>query len=144
MEFLEINSKNMFTLFLHMADFIYNRKLEGKIKKDILVLEEFGEVTWFFILSMHKAGWDTLKTNKRNRTFCQSVTSKFTLKIKNNISNKKNKIPKKERKVYYDYWINYHIFLRYLKYPEINKSFLKRMSHDVTLKVTGRIRFSLG
>ena len=99
MEFLEINSKNMFTLFLHMADFIYNRKLEGKIKKDILVLEEFGEVTWFFILSMHKAGWDTLKTNKRNRTFCQSVTSKFTLKIKNNISNKKNKIPKKERKV---------------------------------------------
>jgi len=45
-------------------------------------------------------------------------------------------------------WINYHIFIvTYYKIfsYEISKSFLKRMSHDVTLWKLGmqRIRFSL-
>ena len=52
-----------------MADFIYNRKLEGKTEKDFPFLSEFGEAAWSFLLSIYEAEWDSLKSNKNNRTF---------------------------------------------------------------------------
>ena len=44
MKFLEIDSKDIFTSLLHMADFIKTRKVQkGKIL-DIAKLQDFGEV----------------------------------------------------------------------------------------------------
>ena len=68
-EFQEIDSKNIYTSLLYMADFIYNRKLEGKTEKDFPFLSEFGEAAWSFLLSIYEAEWDSLKSNKNNRTF---------------------------------------------------------------------------
>jgi len=67
MEFLEINSKNMSTSLLHMANFIRNRG--------------FDQVAWEFILSIYSSGWNTLTTNENNRTIRQNIVSNFSPKI---------------------------------------------------------------
>ena len=75
---------------LHMADFIWDIKLVGNIKKNILFLSGF-------ISSIYKAGWDLLKTDDHNRMFCQNIVLKFTPKNTNNNSNKKAKMLKKNK-----------------------------------------------
>ena len=54
-EFLDINSKNISTSLLHMANFICNRKLVENTEKDIPSLSSFGEATGSFISSIYKA-----------------------------------------------------------------------------------------
>lgn len=46
----------MYTSLLHIADFIYNIKLEGKIEKYFPFLSGFGEATWSFLSSIYKVG----------------------------------------------------------------------------------------
>jgi len=52
----QVNSKNMYTSLLHIANFIHNIKLEGKIEKDFLFLSGFGEATRSFLLFIYKVG----------------------------------------------------------------------------------------
>jgi len=42
-KFLDIDSKNISTLLLHMADFIHKRKLVSNTEKDILSLFDFDQ-----------------------------------------------------------------------------------------------------
>ena len=80
MEFLKINSMNMTSLLLYMANmanFIRNRSVKCNMVNDIKQLQGFGQAAWQFILSIYKAGWDVLGTNKNKRMFRQNILSKF-------------------------------------------------------------------
>ena len=80
----------IYTSFLYMANFICNRKLKGKTEKYFLCLSRFGKATWSFLLSIYEARWDSLKSNKNNRTFQQSVASNFSQRNTNSKFNKRN------------------------------------------------------
>ena len=96
-EFLEINSKNILTSLLQIADFIYNRKLKNNIEDDIPALTRFSQAAQSFISSIYKVEWDSLKTNNLNKIFRQNITSKFTPKIISKKSNKRVKLTIKEK-----------------------------------------------
>ena len=55
-EFLEIDSKNMFTFLLYMADYIRSRKVKKGLINNILELKCFSKAAWNFISSIYKAG----------------------------------------------------------------------------------------
>ena len=64
MEFLEIDSKNIFTFLLWIADYIRARKVKkGKIS-DVTKLQEFGKAAWNFISSIYKAEWNIISINR--------------------------------------------------------------------------------
>ena len=79
-DFLDINSKNISTSLLWIANFIWNRNIADKIEKDILSLISFEQTAWSFILSIYKAEWNSLKADNHNRIFCQNIILKFNLK----------------------------------------------------------------
>ena len=64
----EINVNNIKISLMHMSDFIRNRKLENNRKEDIPFLNGFGQITFEFISSLFKGGWDVLKTDINNKT----------------------------------------------------------------------------
>ena len=80
MEFLDINTKNIFTSLLRMANFIKSRKIIRGKAMDVAELQDFGEAVWSFILSIYKAGWDLLLVDKHNSSFKNKVANKFTSK----------------------------------------------------------------
>ena len=63
-----------------MANFIRSRKVVNGRANDIPELIGFGEAAWSLILSIYKARWDSLPTNKDINSFRSKVASKFTLK----------------------------------------------------------------
>jgi len=84
MEFLEINSKNIFTSLLH----IFRKALKDKIN-DISKLKGFGKAAWSFLSSIYKFGWDSLYIDGDNNSFRNRVSNKFTPKVlkSNTLSN---------------------------------------------------------
>ena len=84
MEFLKIDSMNISTLLLCMANFIQNRGVDRNKINNVTQLQGFGQVAWEFILSIYKSEWDALTTNNNNRMFRQNISSKFTSKVKDN------------------------------------------------------------
>ena len=81
MEFLEIDSKSMFTSLLYMADFIRSRKaLKGKVN-DIPELKDFGEAVWSFLSSIYESGWDSIYIDRDKNSLRNRVSSKFTSQV---------------------------------------------------------------
>ena len=80
MEFLEIDSKNMYTSLLYMANFIRTRKVVNGKANNIPELKGFGKVAQYFIFSIYNSGWDSLPSDKYNNSFKTKVSRKFTLK----------------------------------------------------------------
>jgi len=56
MEFLEIDSINMTSLFLYIANFIRNRSVKHNMVNNIKQLQGFSQTIWQFISSIYKAG----------------------------------------------------------------------------------------
>ena len=80
MKFLEIDSKNIYTSLLYMANFIRTRKVINSEANNIPELKGFGKVAWNFIFSIYNSKWDSLSSDKYNNLFRTKVLSKFTLK----------------------------------------------------------------
>ena len=80
MEFLEINSKNMYTSLLCIANFIRSRKVVNSRVNDISKFLGFGKAAWNFISSIYKSGWDLLPADKYINSFKSKVVNKFTPK----------------------------------------------------------------
>ena len=78
MEFLEINSKNMYTSLLCIANFIRSRKVVNSRVNDIPELSGFDKAAWNFISSIYKSGWDSLPADKYINSFKSKVVNKFT------------------------------------------------------------------
>jgi len=55
MKFLEIDTKNIFTSLLYMADFIKTKKVQQRKILDMAELQSFGKVAWSFLLSIYEA-----------------------------------------------------------------------------------------
>jgi len=55
MEFLEIDSKNMFTFLLHIANYIRSNKIKKGKANNIPELKDFGKAAWCFISSIYKS-----------------------------------------------------------------------------------------
>jgi len=92
MEFLEINSKNIFTSLLHMS----KKALKDKVN-DISKLKGFGKAAWSFLSSIYKFGWDSLYVDGNNNSFRNRVSDKFTPKVLK--SNTMSKFGKSKDKV---------------------------------------------
>ena len=73
-----------------MTNYIKNKNINCNKANDILDLNSIGEVVWNFISTIYKSKWDSLITNKDNRTFKQQVASKFTSKIQETRSTTKD------------------------------------------------------
>ena len=56
MEFLEIDSINMTSLFLCIANFIRNRSVKHNMVNNVKQLQGFSQTVWQFISSIYKAG----------------------------------------------------------------------------------------
>ena len=78
MEFLEIDSKNMFTSLLCIANYIRSNKIKKEKANNIPELKNFGEVIWSFISSIYESEWNILSLNKNNKSFRGKVSYKFT------------------------------------------------------------------
>ena len=83
MEFLEIDAKNIFMSLLYMANFIRARKIQQGQISDMVELQGFGEVTWSFISSIYKSGWNSILINDCNISFRNAVTNKLILSWQN-------------------------------------------------------------
>ena len=66
MEFLEINSKNIYTSLLDMANFIRSRKVVNSKANDVPEIQGYGKAAWNFVFSIYKSEWNSLSTNKYN------------------------------------------------------------------------------
>ena len=75
--------KNIFTLILHVANYIKNKKIERQKINNVTELKGFSEAAWSFISSIYESRWDSLYTDKENRTFRQKSAFKFTPKVPN-------------------------------------------------------------
>ena len=64
-----------------MADYVRSKKVKHKGINNIFDLNGLSKVVQLFISSIYKSGWDSLYSDKENRTFKQKLASKFTLKI---------------------------------------------------------------
>ena len=80
MEFLEIDSKSIYTSLLYIANFIKSRKVVNSRANDIPELMGFGKAAWSLISSIYKARWDSLPADKDINSLRSKVASKFTLK----------------------------------------------------------------
>jgi len=80
MKFLEIDSMNITTSLLCMANFIKNRSVDCKLANSITQLKGFGQAAWKFISSIYKAGWNSLNTKDNSKMFRQNIAAKFTPK----------------------------------------------------------------
>jgi len=80
MKFLEIDSKNIYTSLLYIANFIRTRKVINSKANNIPELKGFGKVAWNFIFFIYNSKWDSLSSDKYNNLFRTKVLSKFTLK----------------------------------------------------------------
>jgi len=78
MEFLEIDSKNIYTSLLYIANFIRSRKVVNSRENNVFELTGFGKAALSFILSIYKAGWNLLPANKDINSLRLKVVSKFT------------------------------------------------------------------
>ena len=81
MEFLEIDAKNIYTLLLHMENYIRLRKIKLGLINDIFQLKDFGEAIWNFISSIYKSIWNTINADINNNSFRSRVTNKFTPRV---------------------------------------------------------------
>jgi len=64
-----------------MTKYIKKKSIDHNKANDILSLNSIDKVAWNFILSIYKLGWNSLITDKENRTFRQHVALKFTPKL---------------------------------------------------------------
>ena len=64
-----------------MTDYVRSKKVKHKSINNIFDLNGLGKAVQLFISSIYKSGWDSLYSDKENRTFKQKLASKFTLKI---------------------------------------------------------------
>ena len=55
-ELLDIDSKNISTLLIWIANFIWNKKLADNIEKNILALSGFGQAALSFVSSIYEVG----------------------------------------------------------------------------------------
>ena len=89
---MEGNVKNTICLFLRIAAFIRQHKLEDKTTKDIPQISEFSFVARNFLSAIYESGWNILAANKDQKSFRQCVSAQFNRKSVNNlVSNKKGK-----------------------------------------------------
>ena len=86
MEFLEIDSKNIYTSLLYIANFIRSRKVVKGKANEIPELKGFGKAAWNFVFSIYESGWDSLSIDKYNNLFRTKVLNKFMPKVPNNSS----------------------------------------------------------
>jgi len=87
----EININNIKISLSCISDFISNRKLKNNRENNIPFLKGFGQVTFDFVFSIFKKGWDQLKIDN-NRTFCELIKNKFTTKVPTPNKGKKTNI----------------------------------------------------
>ena len=80
MEFLEIDTKNIYTSLLCMASFIRSREAQAGSVNNIPQLKGLGKAAWNFISSIYEAKWDSIDIDS-NSFFRTRVSSKFTSKI---------------------------------------------------------------
>jgi len=76
----EIDVNNIKISLSCISNFISNRELKSNREDNILFLKGFGQVTFDFVSSVFKGGWDQLKTDN-NRIFCKLIKNKFTIKV---------------------------------------------------------------
>jgi len=81
LEHLPLDCKNIKESLCHITNYIKHKSIDCTKANNILDLNGIGEVTWNFMLAIYKSEWDTLITNKNNKTFRQQIASKFTPKI---------------------------------------------------------------
>jgi len=81
LEHLSIDVSNIKASLLYMADYVRSKKVKHKSINNIFDLNRLGKAVQLFISSIHKSEWDSLYSDKENRTFKQKLASKFTLKI---------------------------------------------------------------
>ena len=86
----EIDINNIKISFICISNFISNRELKNNREKDILFLKSFGQITFDFVSSVFKGGWDQLKTEKNNKMFYKLIKDEFITKVS---------IPNKEKKM---------------------------------------------
>jgi len=69
---------------------LQHRELKNNREKDILFLKSFGQITFDFVSSVFKGGWDQLKTEKNNKMFYKLIKDEFITKV--SIPNKGKKM----------------------------------------------------
>ena len=83
MKFLKIDSKNMSTSLLYMANFIRNRSIESNKVNNVNQLQDFGQIAYKFISFIYESDQDILTTNENNKTIKQNIVFKLSRKINN-------------------------------------------------------------
>jgi len=93
----EIDINNIKISLTCISDFINNRELKNNRKEDILFLKGFGQIAFNFVSSVFKRGWDQLKIDNNNKTFCKLIKNEFTIKVPTPNKKKKtnNSLPAK-------------------------------------------------
>jgi len=93
----EIDINNIKISLTCISDFINNRELKNNRKEDILFLKGFGQIAFNFVSSVFKGGWDQLKMDNNNKTFCKLIKNEFTIKVPTPNKKKKtnNSLPAK-------------------------------------------------
>jgi len=66
---------------MYISDFINNRELKNNREADIPFLSNFGQITFDFISSISKEGWDQLKIDRDNKIFHELIKNEFTTKV---------------------------------------------------------------
>ena len=125
MEFLEIDSKNIYTSLLYIVNFIRSRKVVNSRANNVFELTGFGKAAWSFISSIYKAGWNSLPANKNINSLRLKVASKFTpTTLKINLASTLGKSKDKAAEIFrLSYLITAHLPKKVL---EKSKFFRKR------------------
>jgi len=79
-----------------MTKYIKNKKIENNKANKVSDLNSINKATWKFIFAIYNSEWDSLIADKKNKSFRQKVSSKFTPKL--NIVKTSNKGKKKADK----------------------------------------------
>ena len=74
---MEIDSNNIYTCLLYIANFISSRKVIDSKANNVPKLKGFGKVAWNFISSIYEFGWGSLSTDKYNNSSKTRVLNKF-------------------------------------------------------------------
>ena len=77
----EIDINNIKILLSQISNLIVNRELKNNREEDISFLKDFSQVTFNFVSTVFKGGWDQLRTNFNNKTFQELIKDEFTNKV---------------------------------------------------------------
>ena len=96
LEHLSSNSKSIKELLCWITKHIKNKNIEYNKANNILDLSSIGKAVWNFISTIYELDWNSLVTDKENKTLKQQVVSKFTPKIqKTRTTSKSDKLTDK-------------------------------------------------